>query len=86
MSPAPRFGSGMLSVKKALIMGFILSLFSPLAGMIYSLGFIFNKNTWREGVAILIWCLVVTLLMFVGSQWLLSHGQTLPAPVNFKSL
>jgi len=74
-----KFGSGMITAKKMFILGMLLPLFSPpIVGIVYSLAFIFNRETRREGSIILIWAVIIGIVAYGINQWMVLNGYSQP--------
>jgi|GEM_PF-7004436 len=63
-----------VATRKLYILGFILPLLSVLAGLIYPLFFVFNKQTRRMGATLLLWWLATIILAMIVNYWLITHG------------
>ena len=73
---APLFGSAMVSSKKMFILGLVIVLFtSLLGGIVYTLFFIFNKETRNQALIILAWAILWALITAF-----LQHSPILHAP------
>ena len=68
-------GSGSVSTKKVLWVGLVIALFNaPIAGIVYSLLFVFKKETYREALIVLAWSIVWATLFTLFLVWVRSQG------------
>ncbi|HEX8994012.1 MAG TPA: hypothetical protein VF803_02035 [Candidatus Paceibacterota bacterium] len=63
-----------VAVWKIYTIGLLTSLFNIWLGLVYSLLFIFNRDTRRMGTIFLLWWVGVALVSFIVAYWLESHG------------